>query len=77
MFGKESDGNVVRKILRGVNRYRVSLGHTAFEDCCRATLARTVPSFTVLEQEIEIWLQGDHHQPTPLCEATLRLDITS
>ena len=68
MFGKDSDGNVVRKILRGVNRYRVSLGNTAFEDCCRATLARAVPSFTVLEQEIEIWLQGEHHQPSPSCD---------
>lgn len=65
---EQNHGEVARKILRGVNRYRVSLGNTAFEDCCRATLARAVPSFTVLEQEIEIWLQGDHHQPTPLCD---------
>ena len=65
---EQNHGEVARKILRGVNRYRASLGNAAFEACCLATLARSVPSYKVLEQEIEIWLQGEHHQPSPSCD---------
>lgn len=65
---EQNHGEVARKVLRGVNRYRASLGNAAFEECCSATLARSVPSYKVLEQEIEIWLQGNHHQPIPSCD---------
>ena len=50
---EQNHGEVARKVLRGVNNYRTSLGDKLFEQCCAATLKRSVPSYKVLCEEIE------------------------
>lgn len=59
---EQNHGEVARKILRGVNHYRINLGTLLFESCCAATLKRATPSFKVLQEEIEAAVSPRKHK---------------
>ena len=49
----QNHGEIARKVLRGVNSLRTSMGNAAFEACCEATLRRSRPTYSALREEAQ------------------------
>lgn len=66
---KQNHGENARKVLRGVNSCRTSVGNQLFEQCCATTLKRAVPSYLVLLDEVERVVSGKKRpKKAPACD---------
>lgn len=54
----QNHGEVARKLLRGVNNLRTSMGEALFRETCERTLKRAAPSYKVLQEEAEAVIGG-------------------
>ena len=59
----QNHGEIARKVLRGVERLRLSMGNALFEACCVATIKRSCPSYKILCDQALLMTANKDNKP--------------